>query len=99
MTKNKLYVVEVSFTAFAWAESSEEAEDFADEIVATEDSATVEATETDINSLGWDLDALVYHKGGVELRLRDVLYSPPPAPTQECNYDYPPLQHNNHAND
>ena len=75
-TEKRLYVVTVSYSAYAWAESWEKAEDFAEEIVRVEDYTEVAAHETNGNELGWKPDALVYHNGTGDLPLRDVLIPP-----------------------
>ena len=93
--EKRLYVVTVSYSAYVWAESSEDAEDFAIEIVSVEDFTEVAAHETNGNELGWVPDALVYHDGTGDLPLRDVLIGPMApamqAPHQQSNYDYPSL--------
>jgi hypothetical protein len=68
---NKLYVVEVSYKAYVWAENDTDAVDMADEIVKTEDP-TVSAMETQRNTLGWQEHCLVYHSGDEEISLEFV---------------------------
>jgi hypothetical protein len=80
-TEKRLYVVTVSHSAYAWAESFEEAEDFAEEIVRVEDYTEVAAHEANGNELGWEPNALVYHDGTGDLPLRDVLIGPLSTPT------------------
>lgn len=74
----QLYVVKVTYEAYVWAEDLEAAEDFADEIVRTEDYTGVIANPAHKNVLGWNSEALVYHDGEGDLLLKDVL--PQPAP-------------------
>jgi hypothetical protein len=75
-TEKRLYAVTVSHSAYVWAESHEAAEDFAEEIVQTEDFSEATAHEANSNELGWDAAALVYHDGDGDLPLRDVLIGP-----------------------
>jgi hypothetical protein len=55
MTKEKrLYVVTVSHSAYAWAESSEDAEDFAEEIVRVEDYTEVSRSRNERQRTGME---------------------------------------------
>lgn len=72
MTK-KLFAVEVTYKAYAWAEDKYEAEDLKSEIVDTEDSPEVLVTEVQSNILGWDPKCYVYHNEEGDIMLRDVL--------------------------
>jgi hypothetical protein len=71
MTK-KLFAVEITYTAYAWAEDEIEAEDLVSDIVDTEEPSIV-ISEATSNFLGWDLDCCVYHEGSSDVRLREVL--------------------------
>lgn len=71
MTKT-LYLVEVSYSAYVWAESEEDAKDMADEIVDTEDYPAISAREAQRNNLGWKENCLVYHSGGEDITLKSV---------------------------
>jgi hypothetical protein len=72
MTK-KLFIVEITYQAYAWVEDSSEAEEMAREIVNTEDYPDVLVTEAKSNTLGWDLKSCVYHNDKKDIMLRDVL--------------------------
>ena len=72
MTK-KLFVVEIVYEAYAWAEDDVEARDMAYEIACTEDFPRVSAQEVQSNVLGWDPKSCVYHNEGGDIELRDVL--------------------------
>ena len=73
-TAKKLYAVRVKFQAYVLAESEADAEDFAREITDTEDSPEIFATEANGgNELGWSGDCCVYHNGGGDIRLKEVL--------------------------
>jgi DNA-binding transcriptional MocR family regulator len=74
--EKRLYVVAITHSAYVWAASHEDAEDFADEILDNEDFSSAEAREVTMNVLGWDAQALVYHHGEGDLPLRDVLVAP-----------------------
>lgn len=69
---NKLYVVEVSYKAYVWAESDTDAVDMADEIVKTEDHPIIILREAQKNTLGWKENCLVYHSGDEEITLESV---------------------------
>jgi hypothetical protein len=83
MTK-KLFAVEVTYTAYAWAESKFDAENLSYEIVDTESYPDIQVDEVDSNVLGWDLGCCVYHHGGGDIQLRDVLFTSQ-APISEEN--------------
>ena len=72
MTK-KLFAVEVTYKAYAWAENKFDAENLASEIVDTEPDPDTQAYEVNSNVLGWDLACCVYHYEGGDILLRDVL--------------------------
>jgi hypothetical protein len=72
-TTKKLFAVEITYTAYAWAEDEIEAEGLAQEIVDTESYPDIVISEATSNVLGWDLDCCVYHDGRSEVRLREVL--------------------------
>jgi hypothetical protein len=72
MTK-KLFAVEVTYKAYAWAEDKFDAENLASEIVDTEPDPDIQVDEVDSNVLGWDLGCCVYHDEGGDIQLRDVL--------------------------
>jgi len=62
--EKKLYLVEVSYQAYAWAENDYEAEDFANEIVHNErPSLCVEEVGERKNPLSWREHCLVYTNG------------------------------------
>jgi hypothetical protein len=75
MTK-KLFVVEVTYKAYAWAEDKFDAEGLVHEIVDTESSPDIDIEEIDSNVLGWDLGSCIYHDEKRDIRLREVLVSP-----------------------
>jgi hypothetical protein len=83
MTK-KLFVVEVTYKAYALAEDQFDAENLVSEIVDTESYPDIQIDEVDSNVLGWDLGCCVYHDEGGDIQLRDVLTSSK-APTSEEN--------------
>ena len=70
----QLYVVEVTYSAYVWASSMEEAVLLKDQINPYEETAP--AHEAVGVVLGWESDCLVYHKGKDDLPLRDVLVEP-----------------------
>jgi hypothetical protein len=72
MTK-KLFAVEVTYKAYAWAEDKFDAENLASEIVDTELDPDIQVDEVDSNVLDWDLGCCVYHGEGGDIQLRDVL--------------------------
>ncbi len=67
MTK-KLFAVEITYKAYAWAEDEIEAEDLARDIVDTESYPDIVISEVNSNVLG-----CVYHEGSSDVRLREVL--------------------------
>ena len=69
----KLFTVEVTYKAYAWAEDETEAEDLKSEIVNTEDFPDVLVMEAKSNVLGWDPKCYVYHNESGDIMLRDVL--------------------------
>jgi hypothetical protein len=73
MTNKKLYAVSVHYQAYVLAESESEAKDFAKEIADTEDYPEISAIEATGNELGWSGDCCVYHNGGGDIRLNEVL--------------------------
>ena len=73
MTAKKLYAVRVEYQAYVLAESEADAEDFAREITDTEDCPDIFATEANGNELGWSPDCYVYHNGGGDIKLKQVL--------------------------
>ena len=83
MTK-KLFAVEITYKAYAWAEDKFDAENLASEIVDTESYPDIEIDEVDSNVLGWELECCVYHDEGGDIQLRDVLF-PSQVPTSEEN--------------
>jgi hypothetical protein len=72
MTK-KLFAVEITYKAYAWAEDEIEAEGLVSDIVDTESCPDIVISEATSNVLGWDLDCCVYHEGSSDVRLREVL--------------------------
>jgi hypothetical protein len=77
MTK-KLFYVEITKSAWVLAESSTEAETFADKIIDTEYPKDVDVfpyTEEYLKVSGWDKDCYVYHKDqrNKDIKLGDVL--------------------------
>ena len=75
MTK-KLFYVEVTKSAWVLAESSTEAETFADEILETEYLKEVNATpytEEYLKVSGWNEYCLVYHNGTDDITVEDAL--------------------------
>lgn len=72
-TTKKLFAVEITYKAYAWAEDEIEAEDLARDIVDTESYPDIVVSEATSNFLGWDLDCCVYHGGSSDVRLREVL--------------------------
>jgi hypothetical protein len=75
MTK-KLFTVEVTYKAYAWAEDKFDAEGLVSEIVDTESYSDIEIEEVDFNVLDWDLESCVYHNEKRDIQLREVLVSP-----------------------
>ncbi len=73
MTDKKLYTVTVEYQAYVLAESESEAEDFANEIVRTEDYPWISVTEANGKELGWNGECCVYHNGTGDIRLSEVL--------------------------
>ena len=62
--EKKLYVVEIGYQAYVWAEDDCEAEDFASEIVANElPSIWSEEVKQGKNPLSWQSHCLVYNDG------------------------------------
>jgi hypothetical protein len=84
MTK-KLFAVEVTYKAYAWAEDKFDAEGLVSEIVDTESYPDIEIDEVDSNVLGWELECCVYHDEGGDIQLRDVLFTSQ-APTREESF-------------
>jgi len=74
---NKLFVVEITYRAYALAADRYGAEDMAYEIARTEDYPNVSVTEATSNVLGWDSECLVYHNGGEDITLGSVLGEEP----------------------
>jgi hypothetical protein len=75
MTK-KLFYVEVTKSAWVLAESSAEAEEFADEILDTEYLKDVDVspyTEENLRASGWNKNFLVYHNGTEDITVEDAL--------------------------
>jgi hypothetical protein len=75
MTK-KLFFVEVTKSAWVLAESSEEAKEFADEILDTEylkELGVSLYTEENLRASGWDKNCLVYHNGTNDITIGDAL--------------------------
>jgi len=72
-TTKKLFAVEITYKAYAWAEDEIEAEDLARNIVDTESYPDIVISEVNSNVLGWDPDCCVYHEGSSDVRLREVL--------------------------
>ena len=74
----KLFYVEVTKSAWVLAESSTEAETFADKILETEYLKEVNATPYNhivLKESGWDKNCYVYHKDqrNKDIKLGDVL--------------------------
>lgn len=74
---NKLFVVEITYRAYALAADQYGAEDLAREITRTEDYTNVSVTEATSNVLGWDSECLVYNNGGDYITLGSVLGEEP----------------------
>jgi hypothetical protein len=75
MTK-KLFHVDVTKSAWVLAESSEEAEECADEILDTEYIKEVDVypyTEAWLSASGWNKTSLVYHNGTDDITVEDAL--------------------------
>jgi hypothetical protein len=75
MTK-KLFYVEVAKSAWVLAESSAEAEEFADKILETEYLKDVDVfpyTEEYLKVSGWNEYSLVYHNGTEDITVEDAL--------------------------
>jgi hypothetical protein len=69
----KLYVVKITFQAYALGNSVKEAIEYADQIQREVYDPEIDAYETDGNELGWDPRCLVYHAGEEDLELCHVL--------------------------
>jgi hypothetical protein len=83
MTK-KLFAVEVTYKAYAWAEDKFDAEGLVSEIVDTESSPDIDIEEVNSNVLDWDLGSCIYHNERRDIQLRDVLFTSQ-APISEEN--------------
>jgi hypothetical protein len=85
MTK-KLFAVEVTYKAYAWAEDKFDAENLASEIVDSEFYPDIQVNKVDSNVLGWDFGSCVYHneRRDRDIQLRDVLFTSQ-APISEEN--------------
>lgn len=70
---NKLFLVEITYRAYALAADRYGAEDLAREIARTEDYPDVSVVEATSNVLGWDPECLVYNSGGDDITLGSVL--------------------------
>ena len=71
--EKKLYVVEISYQAYVWAENDCEAEDFASEIVANErPSIWSEEVKQGKNPLSWREHCLVY-TNGEEISIGEII--------------------------
>jgi len=71
--EKKLYVVEINYQAYVWAENKDDAEDFADEIVKTETSSIwSEEVPQGKNPLLWADFCLVYNDGP-EIEIGQIL--------------------------
>jgi hypothetical protein len=58
----KLYVVEVTYRAYVWAEDEDNAEEFASEITADEEpEVSADQVRSGTNPLNWGKPCLVYH--------------------------------------
>lgn len=73
----KLFVREITYRAYVYAEDGFEASDYDIEIVS--DSLTPSESLTELvdpkrpNPLRWDLDCCVYHSGSGDITLRELL--------------------------
>jgi len=85
MTK-KLFAVEVTYKAYAWAEDQFDAENLVSEIVDSESYPDIQVNEVDSNVLGWDFGCCVYHNERRDIQLRDVLFTSQ-APISEESFD------------
>jgi hypothetical protein len=72
MTK-KLFAVEVTYKAYAWAEDKFDAEGLVSEIVDTESSPDIDIEEVNSNVLDWDLGSCIYHNNTGDILLSEVL--------------------------
>ena len=71
--EKKLYVVEINYQAYVWAEDDSEAEDFANEIVANElPSIWSQEVGEGKNPLSWRSHCLVY-SDGPEIEIGQIL--------------------------
>lgn len=76
MTK-KLYVVEVLYTAYVWADSEQDAERFSQDVQFENPEINAYAASTytngTVNPLRWPVDALIYHQGNYDMTLLEAL--------------------------
>jgi hypothetical protein len=70
----KLYVVEVAYGAYVWAEDEDNAEAFADEITAGEEpEVLVYPVASGSNPMDWAKKCLVYHDEKYDMTLGEAL--------------------------
>lgn len=69
----KLYVLEVTYQAYVWADDEADAEELLPEIIDTENPSVFHVYETDKNILGWHEYNCVYHHGDVDVTIGDIL--------------------------
>ena len=70
---DKLFLVKVTYRAYALAADRYGAEDLAREIARAEDYPDVSVVEATSNVLRWDPECLVYNNGGDYITLGSVL--------------------------
>ena len=71
----KLWIVTVEFEFMAWAETDDEAEEFAEEATEDTDSRHSAYAREYVRSLatGWDNESIVYHDGDEDITVQDAL--------------------------
>lgn len=69
----ELFVVEVTYKAYVFADDASDARGFIDEIKDTEEYHSVSTTKVHTNELNWPLHSLVYTDSNEEIDLHTAL--------------------------
>jgi hypothetical protein len=72
MTTKKLYVLEVLYKGYVWAESEDDAMRFDQDIQQEIPEVWAQEVISSPNPLGWKPECLVYHQGSEDVRLGDI---------------------------